>query len=89
MYGLSRESNYWMNALGTSEFDNQFAILPCIQNSTHRVALLLPRFEEMNLGLAQLALKTHAFSSCVNVVLQLGFSKVHRSLGKALYIVYV
>ena len=22
MYGLSRESNYWMNALGTSEFDN-------------------------------------------------------------------
>ena len=30
-------------------------------------------FEEMNLGLARLALKTHAFSACDNGVLQLSF----------------
>jgi len=28
----------------------------------------------MNLGLAQLALKTHVFSSCINSMLQLNFS---------------
>ena len=35
------------------------------QNSTYCIAFL-PWFEEMNLGLAHLALKMHAFFACVN-----------------------
>ena len=42
------------------------------ENLRHCCAFL-PWLLKNNLGLAQLALKTHAFSACINGVLQLGF----------------
>jgi hypothetical protein len=46
------------------------------QNATHCGAFLpwLLKTNENNLGLAQLALKTHAFTACINGVSQLSFT---------------